>query len=188
MQGKVIANPINVLDLLMILFTVSVLFGCANTSNLSMESIGEVNIPIKKVLIASRTNMSLKYREQHHGTFVSVVKAVLDKHDVEWIYSDNPRVIFNAHKKKKLSHSLLISTRQQRYSSMGSHRSLEGYTLTLALSDLRQRHKVWEGELINSDVKKLGENDKAKMKKLVTEHFIQAGIIYAPLHTANTTE
>ncbi len=165
----------------------SMLSACTNTSKLSMESIGEVDKPIKKVLIASRSNMSLRHRELYQGAFVSVVKEVLDKHDVQWTYSDNPRKIFNAYKNKNLSHSLLITTRQQQSYYRGTKRYLGGYSLSLTLTDLRQRQKVWEGEFTNEDVVNDGKNDKQKITKMVTEHFINAGIIPAPQVPENQT-
>lgn len=179
MLNKFTFVPQNNLAAIVFLLMFNQLSGCTNTSKLSMDSIGEVNKPIKKVLIASRSNMSLKYREMYQGAFVSVVKEVLDKHGVKWTYSDNPRKIFNAYKKKNLSHTLLITTRQQQSYYRGTKRYLGGYSLSLALTELQQRQKVWEGEFVNEDVVYEGKNDKEKITRMVTEHFILAGIISA---------
>jgi len=165
----------------------SMLSACTNTSKLSMESIGEVDKPIKKVLIASRSNMSLSHRELYQGAFVSVVQEVLDKHGVQWTYSDNPRKFFNAHKKKNLSHTLLIATRLQQSYYRGTKRYIGGYSLSLSLTELRQRQNVWKGEFINEDVVNDGKNDKQKITKMVTEHFINAGIIPASQVSENQT-
>jgi len=70
----------------------------------------------------------------------------------------------------------------------GSKPTLAAYTLTLELTDLKERNRVWEAELLNSDVRDDAEKDKIKMKTLVTEHFIQAGIIPPAIITATVNQ
>lgn len=163
-----------------IMFTLSFLMGCASNSKLSMDSVGETNKPIKKVIIGSRSMMSLKYRELHQGSFISVIKEVLDQHNIDWVAAKSPREVIYAYKRKKLSHSLMITTKNHRtYSRNGRTPKLDSYTIKLLLKDLKDNSDVWEAEFVNSEADEDVENDKTKMKQLITDHFIQAGIISA---------
>jgi len=61
MYSRFICSKTTLLHSIVILFTVSFLFGCAST--FSMISVGETYKPITKVLIGSRSRMPLEYRK-----------------------------------------------------------------------------------------------------------------------------
>lgn len=83
-----------------------------------------------------------------------------------------------ARKKFAASHILLIKRdRARAVITRFGEAKLKAYTISLSLTDIAAQTDVWQGEVENTQIVDHGKNDKARLKSLVEQHFVKAGII-----------